>query len=42
MNPEGSSFSHIAFLASPMTTILIMVLIVLLGSAILGFRGYWS
>ena len=35
-------FSHFTLIAGAMTTVLTLLLIVLIGSALLGFRGYWS
>jgi len=37
-----SRFSHFTLIGGAMTTILILLLIGLIGSALLGFRGYWS
>jgi hypothetical protein len=37
-----SSFWHLEAVAQDVNTFLVVVLIVLVGSAIFGFRGYWS
>jgi hypothetical protein len=37
-----SRFSHFTLIAGAMTTVLTLLLIVLIGSALLGIRGYWS
>jgi hypothetical protein len=41
-NCNPSRFSHFALIAGAMATVLILLLIVLIGSALLGYRGYWS
>ncbi len=41
-NCNPSRFSHFTLIAGAMTTVLTLLLIVLIGSALLGFRGYWS
>jgi hypothetical protein len=41
-SPAVSSFGHPEAVAKDMTTFLVVVLVVLVGSAIFGFRGYWS
>ena len=41
-NRDLSRFSHFTLIAGAMTTVLTLLLIVLIGSALLGIRGYWS
>ena len=41
-NCNPSRFSHLTLIAGAMTTVLTLLLIVLIGSALLGIRGYWS